>query len=296
MVPQSHISIVIPVYNRASLLQECLDSILAQDMAPAEVIVVDDGSTDGSALVAKEHPLHPLVIAGGHKGAAAARNAGLEPVKTPWVMFFDSDDLMKPHHINECHQATLTDNTDIIGWDVEQVNLDGSRHRLPFYDRDAQWHNLMHGGMATQRYMARTELVRKAGGWNPSVTRWNDIELGARLLNLNPRIKKIRPAGGYTVIQRVNARSITGTSWQQHHERYETALSPIAQTLGPGHADWIAVKRAILAADIARENAALGKEMYKSITPRPLAARMAYRWRKAGLRGIARLLRPFMSL
>jgi glycosyltransferase involved in cell wall biosynthesis len=86
------VSVVVPVWDREHLLGACLDSILAQTLAPLEVIVVDDGSSDASAAVAEARP-DVRVMRRAHEGPAAARNAGLAVVTGELVALCDSDDL-----------------------------------------------------------------------------------------------------------------------------------------------------------------------------------------------------------
>tara|TARA_A100000171_G_C2140027_1_gene154338 strand:+ start:5035 stop:5982 length:948 start_codon:yes stop_codon:yes gene_type:complete len=99
------ISIIIPTYNRANLISETLDSILAQTYKYWEAIVVDDRSTDTTDLLLKEYCDKDARIAyykrpeGYPKGGNVCRNIGLEKKKGDFVVFFDSDDLMEPNHL-----------------------------------------------------------------------------------------------------------------------------------------------------------------------------------------------------
>lgn len=99
------VSIIIPTYNRAHLIGETLDSVLAQTYTNWECIVVDDGSTDDTTIVLNNYCNHdqrfqyhqrPL---NKPKGANACRNYGLQLAKGQYVVFFDSDDLMTPNHL-----------------------------------------------------------------------------------------------------------------------------------------------------------------------------------------------------
>ena len=90
----SLVSVVIPAYNAKRFLPEAIESVLAQDHEPVEVIVVDDGSTDGTAEVAGAYPVHVIRQANG--GQAAARNAGVAASRGDLVAFLDADDLWFP--------------------------------------------------------------------------------------------------------------------------------------------------------------------------------------------------------
>jgi glycosyltransferase involved in cell wall biosynthesis len=91
----SLVSIVIPVYNGGDLLREALDSAFAQDPAPAEVIVVDDGSPDSPDRVLVDYP-QTIVIKQENQGVGAARNVGLNRSTAPYVLFLDQDDRLLP--------------------------------------------------------------------------------------------------------------------------------------------------------------------------------------------------------
>lgn len=93
------LSIIVPVYNAEEYLSRCLDSILDQDMTSYEVILVDDGSTDSSALICDRYSATDPRFRTIHKpngGVSSARNAGLNLAKGEYVMFVDSDDALIP--------------------------------------------------------------------------------------------------------------------------------------------------------------------------------------------------------
>jgi glycosyltransferase involved in cell wall biosynthesis len=86
------ISLVIPCYNAALYLREAIDSALNQTVKPRQVIVVDDGSTDGSLHIARSYGKAVTVIEQANSGAAAARNRGLTEADQPMITFLDADD------------------------------------------------------------------------------------------------------------------------------------------------------------------------------------------------------------
>lgn len=91
------ISVIIPVYNTAQYLPRCLDSILAQTHTELEILLVDDGSTDGSGAICDDYAARDgriRVIHQANAGVSAARNAGLEHAAGAWLGFLDSDDYL----------------------------------------------------------------------------------------------------------------------------------------------------------------------------------------------------------
>ena len=87
------ISCIVPVFNGERYLAEALDSILAQTWRPLEVIVVDDGSTDGSAAVVAKYGAQVSYVYQANAGPAAARNRGLDAAAGEFIAFLDADDL-----------------------------------------------------------------------------------------------------------------------------------------------------------------------------------------------------------
>src|SRR5262245_8196999 len=90
-------SVVVCVYNRADQVGPCLESLIAQDGPPAELVVVNDGSTDATARVLEEfrlaHPGRPIVVVHNptNLGLSAARNVGIEAASGKYILFTDSD-------------------------------------------------------------------------------------------------------------------------------------------------------------------------------------------------------------
>lgn len=96
------ISVIVPVYNVENYLRRCLDSILAQSFKDFEIILVDDGSKDGSGIICDEYKKLDKRISVLHKengGVSTARNAGIEIAKGEWICFVDSDDYVKPDYL-----------------------------------------------------------------------------------------------------------------------------------------------------------------------------------------------------
>jgi glycosyltransferase involved in cell wall biosynthesis len=95
------VSVVLPTYNRAHLVGASVQTLLAQEGVDCEIIVVDDGSTDGTAaaLAALGDP-RVRVLTRPHAGIAAARNAGIAAARAPYVAFHDSDDVALPGRLS----------------------------------------------------------------------------------------------------------------------------------------------------------------------------------------------------
>ena len=103
------VSVIIPVYNVAPYIERCLDSAVGQTLASLEVIVIDDGSTDGSAAIcdawAQRHPGRLRVIHQDNAGVSAARNRGIEAARGRYLAFVDSDDYVAPDFAERLYRA-----------------------------------------------------------------------------------------------------------------------------------------------------------------------------------------------
>ena len=95
----NNISLVIPAYNRTSLLKRALDSVSMQTHKPAEIIVVDDGSTDNTAKMIKKEFPDIVYIHQKNSGVSAARNLGIKKSRHEWIALLDSDDEWLPEKL-----------------------------------------------------------------------------------------------------------------------------------------------------------------------------------------------------
>ncbi|MBD5225757.1 MAG: glycosyltransferase family 2 protein [Bacteroidales bacterium] len=302
------ITIVIPVHNRAGIVGDTLRSVESQTYRPLRVIVVDNGSTDDTPAVvedwkqrAETDTLRIDILTEAQPGATAARNRGLEEVQSEYVMFFDSDDIMHPGHVARAMKGfSSASNPDIVGWDVT-IHPIGAAHQYKrkFRTSSPIWHHMIHGNMSTQRYAARTELMRRAGGWNNAIKGWNDLELGIRLLKLHPRLLKLPGASTVDVIQREV--SITGTDFSRGAGKWERSLEAISASLSSQrHRRWVRLRMAHLAGLYASEgSAALARDLLaKTLTDepsrlyRPLFTFTAWLTGHR-IRGALTLMRPF---
>lgn len=257
---------MIPVHNRAGIVRRTLRSLENQeDIDKTIIYLVDNNSIDATYDVLRDWAIdmarvNPdiLVLSERRKGACAARNCGLGRVTTPWTMFFDSDDEMNPGLIRSLLAKIEAEgeNVDLIGWPSKMQLPDGSFRQGVFTTSRIMWNHLLHACLATQRYAARTQLFRDAGGWNEQISRWNDYELGVRILARRPRVAKLTSQEMVTTY--FTEVSITGRQHSNNPEASEKALDACWHDLEESkvsHATaWIDVRRVILAADYYREN------------------------------------------
>lgn len=131
-IPQ--IAIIIPVYNRATLLPETLDSIIAQTFTDWECILVDDLSSDNSFEIMEEYQQkdkrikaykRPIDL---KKGANSCRNFGFVKSSASHIKWFDSDDIMLPNHLDIAYNTLVNSNLDFVMTDT--LNFDHSTNEF----------------------------------------------------------------------------------------------------------------------------------------------------------------------
>ncbi len=112
------VSIIIPVYNAENYLRVCLDSVCTQTLEGIEAIVVDDGSTDGSAGILEEykteHPELFHIYRVENQGTSHARNYGLSKASGEYILFADSDDLLSYNMCEMLYEKAVQDNDDVV--------------------------------------------------------------------------------------------------------------------------------------------------------------------------------------
>ena len=127
------LSFVIPVYNVEAYLPQCLDSILSQSGAECELVVVDDGSTDGSGRICDSYRERYPEIKVVHKpngGLASARNAGMEVAEGKYLAFVDSDDYIEVGSVSQLLHWIDTEQADVCFLELTKVYPDGTSESM----------------------------------------------------------------------------------------------------------------------------------------------------------------------
>ena len=123
------VSIIVPVYNVAPYLREALDSIVNQTYKDLEILIIDDGSTDGSSAICEEYASKDpriRLIHQSNKGLSGARNTGLEHATGDYVAFIDSDDSVSPVFIESLVNAMTSSSASIAVCKFSIINTSGS--------------------------------------------------------------------------------------------------------------------------------------------------------------------------
>ena len=185
------ISVVLPTHNRAATLPRAVRSVLAQSFTDFELIVVDDGSTDGSieALQASidDPRLRCIRTARPRSGPSAARNCGVAAARAEWIAFQDSDDGWRAEKLAHQWQFHLDHpDCDLIACDVQTFDLDGTPLQRRANDFDALTADPAGVLLRPLRFPTPTWLVRRTafvalGGFDETLVSSEDWELCLRL-------------------------------------------------------------------------------------------------------------------
>jgi len=116
------VDVVIPFFNAAGTLDATIQSALAQTGVELDIVLVDDGSSDGSLAIAKGFCPAVRVFTGPNRGVSAARNRGMAETKSEWIIFLDADDLLVPGTISKRLEAAETSNADVVICDWQEFS------------------------------------------------------------------------------------------------------------------------------------------------------------------------------
>ncbi len=211
----AQVSVVIPCYNAEGWVARTIRSVQAQGAVVAEIIVVDDGSSDGSLDV-----LRPLeadgtitLISGPNKGGCHARNRGLEAASAPYIMFLDADDEIKGMILAGSVVAAVAGSADIVFSMMEirypdgQITWQGPVGPPEQSERDifANWFDGDWIGCCSVVW--RTDFVRRIGGWDETLRVGQDGDLVLRALLADARATRNKE--GYGIYYRDNPGSVS---------------------------------------------------------------------------------------
>jgi glycosyltransferase involved in cell wall biosynthesis len=199
-MPIPTVSIIIPTYNRAYCIKDAIDSVLGQTFQDYELIIVDDGSTDGTHEVVEAYDDRVRLIRQVNDGASAARNAGIRAAKGEWVAFLDSDDTWESEKLRvqmddlRVHPRVVAHMVDanIVISDHEYVSLFELRgmrsdfERCPLRERPLL--DVLKTQFFTSTWMLHRRVIQAVGHFNPAIKIFEDIDLLTRIAMEGPFI------------------------------------------------------------------------------------------------------------
>lgn len=179
------ISVIIPTHDRLPMVREAVASVLAQSFADFELIVVDDGSRDGTAAALRtDFGARLEVIETANRGVSAARNRGAEAARGRWLAFLDSDDLWEPRKLAaqlervEMEQRTICHTLEL--WVRAGVRVNSRRHHAK-PEGDVFLASLERCLVGASTVLLRRDVFERAGGFDESLPACEDYDLWLRL-------------------------------------------------------------------------------------------------------------------
>ena len=218
------VSIVVPTFNRAGLIVSTLDSVEAQSFADWECIVVDDGSTDGTADVVKPFLARDprfRYVAQANAGASAARNHGIALARGRYVAFLDSDDHFAPDKLEWQVAALEADEEAVLAYGDALHCHSSDMRNGGIYLKELVWKP---AGWAFEDLiqcssiyapLVRTETLRRAGGFDPELELAEDWDLWLTLSKLGKFVFEPR----ISLYYRVHEGNRSGTFREYSHAR-----------------------------------------------------------------------------
>jgi glycosyltransferase involved in cell wall biosynthesis len=174
-------SVIIPAYNRAGIIKRAIQSVLDQTYSHFEIIVVDDGSIDSTALelddFIKNHQIK--YVHQSNKGVCAARNTGASIASGQYVVFLDSDDSVEQHWLMDFHHCLENSNADLVFCSMHVQKINGDRKMISCmdpYQTDGKEKGLFLAGA----WAMRKSVFDHLGGYDESIRYGENTELKFR--------------------------------------------------------------------------------------------------------------------
>ncbi len=184
------ISVIIPTYNRAAFVLEAVESVYRQTFQDFELIVVDDGSTDGTSKVLKNYQNHLIYRYQANQGVSSARNLGLQMARGKWVAFLDSDDLWLPKKL-ETQIRFFSQNPEAVICQTEEIWIRNGRRVNPQkkhrkFSGDIFAPSLLLCIVSPSAVMIQRDLFNQEDGFDETLPACEDYDLWLRISSRFP--------------------------------------------------------------------------------------------------------------
>jgi glycosyltransferase involved in cell wall biosynthesis len=236
-------SVVIPVYDGAAVIGRAVRSVLGQEMRDWELVVVDDGSTDASAEVARgaaDGDGRVRIVSQANRGRSAARNAGAAVASGVYVVFLDADDEVRNDWLSRLDEAARSVDAELIHCGGLRLSSDGTPPRRVRSVRYGALFANQFGPFLSGMFAVRATRFREAGGFAEDMAYGENYELGLRLAHA-------AAAGGWKTV------SVDEPLVMVHYERpdpaaYDRARYDAARIMIERHRNKLLGRRGALSA------------------------------------------------
>lgn len=215
------VSVLVPTYNRARYIEECINSILAQTYPPSQIIVIDDGSTDETPAVLAQYADRIIYLRKENGGKAAALNHGLPMAIGDYIWIFDDDDVALPDSIERRLRPLINSPNVGFVYSSHFIGIDGAdskividrSYELPVVREEQLFLALLEGCFFTQQgVLARRSCYQQLERFDESFLRGQDYEM---LIRMARRFRGVGLPEPTFVFRRHNG--IRGPSKSQHN-------------------------------------------------------------------------------
>jgi glycosyltransferase involved in cell wall biosynthesis len=251
------VSVVIPTFNVARYVGDCLASVRAQTLSDWECIVVDDGSTDGTLQrIRGSADARIKLIAQSNKGVSTARNVGLANASGTYLLFLDGDDLLHREALSRL-SARLDAHPEAVAayGTVWAIFEDGTSYpQKPLHRRNFRSGNLLERMIRGENFllvgtaMVRTDTARELGGFRPDLRLSEDWEFWCRMAAKGPfRFVGAQPEVSYVRVRSLSASRLLSPSWENHLPTIEAVISNPVLSSRFEDAEWRRLTRQMVA-------------------------------------------------
>lgn len=191
------ISIVVPVYNVKSYLRRCIESILAQTYTHFELLLIDDGSDDGSGTICDEYAAQDSRVRAFHKhngGVSSARNLGLDNARGEWISFCDADDYVSKYYLENLLSLDSDIDIDLI-FNYAVIHCNGKEERESYPEKIidiAELHDLFLNNELNWHTSTWSKLFKRSIIESNHIRFFTDVHIGEDLVFLYAYILKCR--------------------------------------------------------------------------------------------------------
>jgi len=295
------VSVIIPCYNAERWIDEAIQSALNQTYSPVEVIVVDDGSSDGSWKKIQEFGSRVIAETGPNRGGSAARNRGFVLSRGDYIQFLDADDYLLPKKIPRQVAFLEASGADVVygDWRHEHFLPDGSSQLEEIAVSGAQadvLSALLSGWwVAPAALLFRRHVLEKTGGWDESLAAAQDRDLFISIAMTDAKIA-YQP-GCYSIYRRYGHDTVSTGSRMRWLDNHCRVLDKAAAALNAAERMKSEYRRALASSyfHLARNYFDRDRKKYRETMEKVLMLEPEFQPRESAIYGLAKRMFGFSA-
>lgn len=293
------VSVIIPCYNAERWIDEAIQSALNQSYSPVEVIVVDDGSSDGSWKKIQEFGSRVIAETGPNRGGSAARNRGFVLSRGDYIQFLDADDYLLPKKIPRQVAFLEASGADVVygDWRHEHFLPDGSSQleeiAVSGSQEDVLGALLSGWWVAPVALLFRRHVLEKTGGWDESLAAAQDRDLFISIAMTDAKIA-YQP-GCYSIYRRYGHDTVSTGSRMRWLDNHCRVLDKAAAALNAAERMKSEYRRALASSyfHLARNYFDRDRKKYRETMEKVLMLEPEFQPRESAIYGLAKRMFGF---